>query len=330
MDLNKLLALSTDLICTVDSDGNFLQVSAASYAILGYFPAEMQGRAYNEFIYLPDFLLAANAVQNILANHLDTQIQIRYVHKAGHTVPLLWCVQWDLDSEVMYCIARCGYITEQTELMRTSLEESNTRYGYVTKATSDAIWDWDISKGTLYWGEGFYKIFGYQPEEIKTGIYSWMQFIHPDDLQYISKSLIDICHSNETNWKEEYRYKKKDGTYADVVDRGFVIRDKAGIAVRMVGAMHDISERKKGLQEMKKITSDLFKRNQELQEFGYALSHHLRAPVANIKGIVTLLQSENDLPETAQPYLINLNNSVSRLDEVIIELSKMLSSTNIL
>jgi len=328
MDLNKLLELSVDLICTVDVNGRFVEVSAASYAILGYNPEEMNGREYQDFIYPRDLLIAEQAVTTLIKERPETQIQIRYLHKNGHIVPLLWCVQWDDETQLMYCIARCGRITKQTELMRTSLEESNKRYGYVTQATSDAIWDWDISENTLYLGEGFEKIFGYNVPSLPATIESWQQFIHLEDSSYVLKSIAKICAGQGTNWKEEYRYRKADGTYADVVDRGFVIRDQNGTAVRMVGAMHDISERKKGLQELKQVTSDLFKRNRELHEFGYIVSHNLRSPVANIKGMATLLQLETGFPEDLKPYLTNLFNSVSRLDEVIIDLSKILSSKN--
>jgi PAS domain S-box-containing protein len=328
MDLNKLLKLSADLICTVDINGRFLAVSDASFLILGYTPEEMTGKYYHNFVYPPDLLLANQSVNTVLTQRRDTQIQIRYVHKYGHVVPLLWCVQWDEETQLMYGIARSGHITEQTELMRLSLEESNKRYEFVTQATSDAIWDWDIAMGTLYLGEGFEKIFGHNIEELPAGLICWQQFIHPDDAKYILTSLANICASSDTNWKEEYRYQKADGTFADVVDRGFVIRDKDNIAIRMVGAMHDISERKRGLQEMKQVTADLFKRNRELHEFGYIVSHNLRSPVANIKGVVTLLQLETDVQEHIKPYLTNLINSVSRLDEVIIDLSKILSSKN--
>lgn len=327
MNLNKLLTLSADLICTVNTHHQFVEVSEASYHILGYFPSEMCGKTYMEFIFPPDLPAAEQAIITMMTVSPDTQIQIRYLHKDGRVIPLLWCAQWDEEDQLMYCIGRYGLITEQTELMRKSLEESNIRYQYVTKATSDAIWDWNITNDTLYWGEGFEKIFGYDPDELSKDIHSWTQYIHPDDFQYILQSIDTICSNNkETNWKEEYRYRKADGTYANVVDRGFVIRDKEGVAVRMVGAMHDISERKKALYEMNRVTADLFKRNRDLQEFGYIVSHNLRSPVANIKSIAALIEMETETSVRLEPYLKNLISSVTRLDEVIIDLSKILSS----
>ena len=328
MDLNKLLKLSTDLICTVDAQNHFVEVSESSFAILGYHPHEMCTRSYKEFIVAQDIDDAEQAISDLRVTFPDIQIQNRYRHKDGRVIPLLWCVQWDEDDQLMYCIARCGSITEQTELMRQSLEESNRRYQYVTKATSDAIWDWNIIQDTLYWGEGFETIFGYDLNILPKGIQAWTQYIHPEDTQYVIQSIMETCAGKETNWKEEYRYQKADGTCADVVDRGFVIRDKNGKAVRMVGAMHDISERKKSLYEMGRVTADLFERNRELHEFAYIISHNLRSSVANIKSLATLMEMETEIPLQLLPYLANLNSSISSMDEVIIDLSKILSTNN--
>lgn len=326
MNFNKLFKLSTDLICTVDAKNRFVEVSDASEIILGYTPEELRGRSFKEFLVADDMNTAENVVTEITTLRPDTQIQLRYLHKNGNIVPLLWCVYWDEEDQLIYCIGRNGKITEQTESMRNSLEDSNKRYEYVTKATSDSIWDWDVLHGTLYWGEGFNTVFGYNLAKQPNGIESWTKFIHPEDAGHVIKAIYAICDSKDTIWKEEYRYLRADGTYANVIDRGFVIRDQQGAAIRMVGAMHDISERKKTLFEMERVTEDLFKRNRELHEFGYIVSHNLRSPVANIKGISMLMNMDIDHPEKLRQYIIALSSSISRLDEVIIDLSKILSS----
>lgn len=270
----------------------------------------------------------ANEALAYLISGETLQIQNRYLHKIGEVIPLRWSAHWDEDDQLVYAIARSGQITNREEDMRTSLEESNQRYQYASRATSDAIWDWDIAKGTLYWGENFESIFGYKLSETCSGIESWTSHIHGDDIGRIKESILVVLQGDQTNWKEEYRYMRTDGTFAKVVDRGFVIRDKTGSAVRMVGAMHDISERKQALKEMKRITDDLYKNNQELHEFSYIVSHNLRPPVTNIMGIATLLEMEQDDPETVSYCATNLKTSISRLDEVILDLSKILNATD--
>lgn len=134
-------------------------------------------------------------------------------------------------------------ITAEKQL-ELSLEESNRRYKYVSQATSDAIWDWNLVTDSIYWGEGFELIFGYTIKGLKHDPSSWIDHIHPDDYPRIMEEIDAAIKSSRLNWSSEYRFLKADKTYAYVVDKGFFIRDKNGKALRMVGAMQDISERK--------------------------------------------------------------------------------------
>ena len=218
-------------------------------------------------------------------------------------------------------------ITPQ-RLLTLSLEESNKRYEYVTKASFDAIWDWDLLTGTFYRGEGFKHIFGYDPEYMDNNVGSWKQHLHSDDHSRVVTGINDFIDGDGEIWQDEYRYMKADGTYAYVADKGFVIRDKVGKGTRIVGAMQDISKRKKDEEALKSFADDLYKRNKELHEFGYIVSHNLRSPVANIMGITMLLELDKTDPETIDKCINDLKYSIHRLDDVIRDLSKILSITD--
>lgn len=123
---------------------------------------------------------------------------------------------------------------------------SNERYMLATRATNDAIWDFDIKTKQLYWGENFYSIFGYAPgaQHAKSGF--WESKIHPEEREK-TRQLYD--HAIKNNEKgivcAEYRFRKADETYVLVSDRAFLIWDADGNPVRFVGAMQDITDRKK-------------------------------------------------------------------------------------
>ncbi|PKD19987.1 hypothetical protein APR41_15015 [Salegentibacter salinarum] len=135
-------------------------------------------------------------------------------------------------------------ITDRVKAER-ELKESNTRYELVSKATSDAIYDWDINSNFLLWGKAFYAIFGYSQDKFPPTIEAFFDKIHPDQRDTITESLTHGIKGKDNRWKEEYRFKKADGTYAFVIEKGFILRDKNGKAYRMVGAMQDVTERKK-------------------------------------------------------------------------------------
>ncbi len=141
-------------------------------------------------------------------------------------------------------------ITERVKA-ENALKESNHRYQLVSKATSDAIYDRDIQSGNIQWSEGYYKLFGYPLTSLTPDINSWLANMHPED-NFIGADLFSVVKGNSDSWGAEYRYKKADGQYAFVVEKGTILRNKEGKAVRMVGAIQDITERKMAMQKLMK------------------------------------------------------------------------------
>ena len=127
--------------------------------------------------------------------------------------------------------------------MRTDSVTTNELFDLLTKATRDAVWHWDMVADTIWWNEGYTTLFGYPPRKTKEkGFESWSQNVHPDDKEKILASFQHVIDLKHTNWSEEYRFRRADGHYCTVFDRGYIsyLDDKP---VRMIGAMQDISER---------------------------------------------------------------------------------------
>ncbi|WP_342644499.1 PAS domain-containing sensor histidine kinase [Mucilaginibacter sp. CSA2-8R] len=327
-ELNKIFTFSLDLICVIDANGRFVRVSDAVQPLLGYHPDELTGEPFIDFVCVGD----AEGSQDVLKRVLQGKTVVKYANncrrKDGTEAPMLWSFNFDKEDQLIYVTARDGKDRQQSAKLRESLEASNLRYEYVTKATSDAIWDWDLNKNTLFWGDGFKSIFGHSLAHARTDVGTWTDFIHPDDASDVVSSIWEVIESKQTVWKKEYRFRRGDGSYADVVDRGFVIRNDLGKAIRMVGAQHDISQRNKTLAELKQLASDLYKRNRELQQFGYIVSHNLRSPVANIIGLVDMLEEDKSDPTAIDFCIEHLKVSMNSLDEVITDLSEILSITD--
>ncbi len=171
----------------------------------------------------------------------------RWVHEKGQGIK-------DESGNLILLEGTVQDITEQ-KLSAQALEEINQRYQYVTKATFDAVWDWDVVNDIIIWGEGFSEIFGYKLNELKKDISSWTDHIHPEDQGYVLQSIHSFIKGNETIWQSEYKYMKADGTYAIVQDRGYAVRDNKGRVTRMVGAMQDITRKKEEEQRLKLLES---------------------------------------------------------------------------
>jgi diguanylate cyclase (GGDEF)-like protein/PAS domain S-box-containing protein len=125
-----------------------------------------------------------------------------------------------------------------------ALQKSNERFQLVALATNDALWDWDLATDEVWWNESFQALFGYQPQDVSPRLAFRMDRIHPDDRDRVSAGMLAAIASGKTFWSDEYRFLRGDGSTAHVLDRAHVARLPDGKAIRMIGAMMDITRRK--------------------------------------------------------------------------------------
>lgn len=195
---------------------------------------------------------------------------------------------------------------------RERLLISNQRYKYITYATNDAIYDWNIESGQIDWGEGAAKLFGYN--ERKSTISSWKARLHHSECQKITDSLQQaIDDKTRSYWHAEYRYKRSDGSYAYVIEDGYIIRDTHNMPLRMVGALKDISK-------LKESALKILKQNRRLQEIATINSHHIRKPLANILGLIEAIKVADEAH--IQELIGLLDTSGTELDSIVRKIAK--------
>jgi diguanylate cyclase (GGDEF)-like protein/PAS domain S-box-containing protein len=136
------------------------------------------------------------------------------------------------------------------EKMEVALRQSEERFRLVARATNDAIWDWDIVANTVWWSEGIRTLFGYPNGGVRVEGEWWKGRIHPEDEERVSSSVQAFLEGNAKFWSDEYHYRRADDSYALVIDRAFILRDDEGKAVRMIGSMMDITERRRAEEKI--------------------------------------------------------------------------------
>jgi len=137
-----------------------------------------------------------------------------------------------------------------------ALRASNERFELVARATNDIVWDWDLATGERWWNENLTSLLGYERSAVQRGAAFWG--VHPQDRERVEAGVNAAIASRNSTWSDEYRFRHADGRYLDILDRGFVIRDDKGEPLRMIGAMMDITERKRAAQELTHhLTHDL-------------------------------------------------------------------------
>jgi diguanylate cyclase (GGDEF)-like protein/PAS domain S-box-containing protein len=203
-------------------------------------------------------------------------------------------------------------ITERKQI-EEALGQSEERFKLMSWATKDAVWDWDLHTNQVWWGEGLQKIFHYSSETVQTNSDWWFDHIHPEDQAKVHRTIEQALEDGMEFWSKEYRFQRKDGTYADMMARGYIMRDDAASPYRMIGAMIDITERKymestllQANEQMGQLLNEMQQRNHEIALLNQ-MSHLLQACQTEEEAYRIIAKLANQLfPNTAGAlYLLN-------------------------
>lgn len=191
----------------------------------------------------------------------------------------------------------------QCNLVEVDLKKANERFLLATAAVNAIIYDWDINKKTITRTQGLFDVLGYSATEVDSTNNWWFERIHPDEQKYARSHIAAVLKSSTSDFSLEYRIRNRENQYLYVWEKGLIIRDADGIAVRIVGSILDITERKQAEaaisqmnatleQQVQERTAQLAATNQELESFCYSVSHDLRAPLRHITGFVEALAQQ--------------------------------------
>lgn len=131
-----------------------------------------------------------------------------------------------------------------------AMRQSEERFQLVAQATNDAIWDWNMATNGVWWNDCVHTLFGYTKAEVGPDRSWWRERVHPEDRNRIGAALHAFIETHAQFWSEEYRFRRADGSYATVIDRGSIVRDDQNQAMRMIGSMMDITERKRAEEQI--------------------------------------------------------------------------------
>ncbi|MBL7933481.1 MAG: PAS domain S-box protein [Bacteroidia bacterium] len=226
-----------------------------------------------------------------------------------------------------------GYLRDITE-KRQITEEIRTakeRYDLIAKATNDALYDWDLTTEEVYRsGDGLKVLFGYEDKDVIAESDFWHKRVHPEDADLCySKLKQTLADPTRSTCDQEYRFRKADGTYAYVFDKGIILRDSNGVAQRMIGATQDVTRLKESETLLKDLNEKLEKRakelalsNAELEQFAYIASHDLQEPLRMVTSFLTQLENKykEKLDDKAKQYIHFATDGAIRMRRLILDL----------
>ncbi|WP_207496968.1 response regulator [Aridibaculum aurantiacum] len=318
-NLELVVANSSGIIYHCEPGGDFriLFISDNVTSILGYDREEcLLSGWHSKHIHPEDKLRAKEEIDKLFKKGTHS-ITYRFKHQQGHWV-------W-LRSEPKLIVDNAGNPTKLVGTFRDVTEEivsaelmrqKNERFEYAFKASRDIIYDINIQDGTSWFSEELNRSFDYPVDNIIVNVEWWKSKVHPDDLPEFLELINAAYEAKKADWVAEYRFQKADGSYANILSRGFILYSPAGIPVRRVGSMSDITLLKQAEADLIAAKNKAEESVKARSEFLANMSHEIRTPLNGVIGMTELvLQSKLDLQQ--KHFLKNIQSSSKILLELI-------------
>jgi PAS domain S-box-containing protein len=228
----------------------------------------------------------------------------------------------DADGKLSGAVASVSDITENRNHTR--------RLEMIIQGATLGTWDWNITTGQVTFNQIWADMLGYELNEIEPHVRSWEKLVHPDDIQNAMQVLTDHLEGRTPIYACEHRLKRKDGSWAWVLDSGQVLeRDAQGKPIRAAGIHLDISESHEARNRLVEAEQRANQANQAKSEFLANMSHEIRTPMTAILGYTDLLLDEQDShtdPAVRREYLSTVRRNGEHLLTIIndiLDLSKI-------
>ncbi|CAN5726779.1 hypothetical protein BH23GEM5_BH23GEM5_19930 [soil metagenome] len=243
-----IIEMAHDAFVAINSDGVITDWNAQAESAFGWTRAEAMGRALTETIIPPQYRDAhQKGLEHFLATGehrvLSQRFEIEALHRDGHAFPVELTIS-PIKTDGGYAFTSFLHDISERKQAEQALRRSEERYELVSRATSDVIWDWNITRGELTWNNAVQTAFRYRPEQVGTTLEWWYNHIHPEDRERVVTGMHSAIDGIGDVWSDEYRFQRGDGSYAAVMDRGYVVRNEMSEPLRAIGSMVDITARK--------------------------------------------------------------------------------------
>ena len=261
----RLFESAKDGILILDANnGQIVDVNPFLTKLLGYSKEELLGKELWEIGSFKDIIASRDAF-----DELQQQGFIRYENmplesKDGIVKEVEFISNSYVAGRIRVIQCNIRDITER-KLAEKALRESEEQLRLFNLATNDTFWTWDLMTGQVTRSIGFERVFGYTEEEIIPVIGWWEDRLHPEDHDRVLNVFQAAVATGDETCSYEYRFRKFDSSYATIADRAYLVRDSSGKVVRAMGAMTDITERKRSEDAVKETNQHLEQTLKELR-----------------------------------------------------------------
>ena len=235
------------------------------YEYTGVPAGSTDGEGWNDIFHPDDQNRAWEVWHRCMAAGTPYHIEYRLRHRSGEYRWVLGRAQ-PVRNDSGAIVRWYGSCTDihDFKVANERISELEERYRLASRATSDAVWEWCAATDEVTWNESLEECFGYTVAHGSAE--KWLSYIHPDDRGRVELEIEQVLAGPLTRWSADYRFRRADGSIAEVFDRAFISRDESGKALRMIGAMQDLTGRRQAEAELRRLAETLEERVRERTE----------------------------------------------------------------
>lgn len=330
------------ILCRIDQNGVFKKVTGKGLKFSGMVAEDFTGK--NIFDIYPQI---SSSVKQLLEGKAVSFItSIRHAEKTHYFENYYFP---EKNGSV-------GFILDITDrkLAEEKIKKSESLLLETQELAQMGTWEWDPGTNRMIWSNEMFRIFGLEESDEAVKYLDYIRQIHPDDVSGFRKTIGKVFEEHRS-FKYEHRIIREDGQVRVIYGQGNPVINDFGI-VRVYGFCQDITERKEIEEQLKQknrelneakqalievnedleqkvqertaalsVTNEqLLKINSDLDNFVYAASHDLKAPIANIEGLVNTLTGILPDPDEEVIMVIGMiNQSISRFRSTIGDLAEI-------
>lgn len=313
--------------------------SVGYYKLYGYEPGEIETSFENwvERLHPDDRQRMINSIQDHLdskTKHVTTTYRLRSKDGEYRSIQASGMLIVNEEGEPLRMIGTHTDITDRLRIEQEviqaneKLQTTTDRFDNLMKATNDLVWDWNLQGNSFYRSdEGLKRVYGVNDNSDISTAEKWMCRIHPEDVEQLQQALADILKPGDsTTFELEYRFRRDDGEWSHVYDRGLIIRNENGSPVRLIGAAQNITDRKKLeaaiLQKELEHKKQLYKatidsQEQERTDIGRELHDNVNQILTTTKLLLDMAASESaNRDQLIGRAIHNLHNVINEVRQI--------------
>lgn len=235
-----------------DEDGSFLRWNRNFELVTEYTGEEIRKMHPLDFYDISFQPIIQKRIRDVFAGDVSG-IEVIITTRTGHKIPL-FCHSVAINYEGKKCLLGMGIDISARKQAEEKIRIFNDRFQTLSRATNDAVWDWNLVTNEVWWNESFFNVLGFDPRSSVPVLEEWTRKGHPDERETIVNKLKALKRGEINSWEGEYRFQLPDGSWGTALNRAYLLKDAEGNPTRIVGALMDITERKRLVRELEVLS----------------------------------------------------------------------------